>query len=172
MPLSSSMQTYKKKQACIGENGSPLPNVNRRGGNSSTPRVIYRTPSNAYVRSNFDISPERQRKLKRQRNVDNHRVADASLSSAVSNFLTLHERCVGRERTIDNSFKANFDLVFPSALLQSRSNRREHLIADEGSRLSPSEKKEDSGVSTLSGLGGLHGLAEVAFRMNTKSSNP
>lgn len=148
-----------------------------RGDNtpSSSPRIIHRTSSNGYVRGSYDISPERQRELKRQRNVDSHRKYDASLSSAVSKSLSLEERVVGRERgkqrsehrpeeqqqggksTNDGSSSSQVDLVSPSIILQTRS-RRERLIINENDRDSPSQNKDD-----YSSLSGLAALSTAAF---------
>jgi len=142
---------------------------------SSSPRIIHRTSSNGYVRGSYDISPERQRELKRQCNVDSHRKYDASLSSAVSKSLSLEERVVGRERgkqrsehrpeeqqqggksTNDGSSSSQVDLVSPSIILQTRS-RRERLIINENDRDSPSQNKDD-----YSSLSGLAALSTAAF---------
>ena len=134
------------------------------GDTSSSSRIIYRTTSNGYVRGNVDISPERQRELKRQRNVDGHtgHTSEASLSSAVRNSLSLEERVVGRERpqqqqmsnTDDKTNSHHVELISPSMILHTRS-RRERIIVDDIVRThSPSEKKEQD-YSTLSGLAAL-----------------
>ena len=63
--------------------------------------VLYRTPSNGYVRGTVDISPERRRDIKRQRSdsFSNHNTSqsfmsssDVSLSSAVRDSLTLKDQ--------------------------------------------------------------------------------
>jgi hypothetical protein len=134
------------------------------GDTSSSSRIIYRTTSNGYVRGNVDISPERQRELKRQRNVDDHtrHTSEASLSSAVRNSLSLEERVVGRERpqqqqTSNNDDKTNNshdELISPSMILHTRSRRERVIVDDNGRTDSPSEKKEQD-YSTLSGLAAL-----------------
>jgi hypothetical protein len=141
----------------------PIPSVIPHDGSSS--KVFYRTPSNGYVRGNVEVSPERQREGKRQRNVDGHirRVSESSLSSAVRNSLTLEERIVGKERqtsVVDNQFNSFAkspgrstisDLMSPSCVLQSRSRRS--MDGKDPRTASLSETKED--YSTLSGLAAL-----------------
>jgi hypothetical protein len=136
---------------------------------------MYRTPSNGYVRGTSEISPERQREIKRQRNVDGHirRVSESSLSSAVRNSLSLEERVVGRERTQQSASNAAVstvststvasssasssepELTSPSMILQSRSRRS---IDSDGRSMASSEQKED-----YSALSGLAALSTAAF---------
>jgi hypothetical protein len=139
----------------------------------SSSNFIYRTPSNGYVRGNTDISPERQREIKRQRNVDGHirRVSEASLSSAVRNSLSLEDRTVGRERqhsaasdiasnvtepTTNTDHRHAAALMSPSSILQSRSRRS--MDGKDKSR-DPFEEKKDE----YSALSGLAALSTAAF---------
>ena len=135
----------------------PLP---PRDGSS---QVIYRTPSNGYVRGQSEISPERQREFKRQRNADGHirRVSESSLSSAVQHRLTLDERVVGRERqpsvassiasSSASAASSGSDLISPSSILQSRS-RRSTDDKDKRASLKSDEKKDYSSLSGLAAL--------------------
>eukprot|EP00537_Pseudo-nitzschia_pungens_P007734 CAMPEP_0172366466 /NCGR_PEP_ID=MMETSP1060-20121228/15428_1 /TAXON_ID=37318 /ORGANISM="Pseudo-nitzschia pungens, Strain cf. cingulata" /LENGTH=717 /DNA_ID=CAMNT_0013090331 /DNA_START=184 /DNA_END=2337 /DNA_ORIENTATION=- len=121
-------------------------------------RILHRKTNNGHVRESLDVSPLRQRDLKRPRNGETQ--SDASLSSAVSKSLSLDERVVGREReqqmrqqrspgpppTAGKDSDQNSphkQLVSPSSLLQSSARTRG----------SPSGKKQD--LSTLSGLAAL-----------------
>lgn len=106
----------------------------------------------------MDVSPERQRELKRQRNVEGHtRRTSEALSSAVQNSLSLEERVVGRERVkhqsskTDDSTATHVELVSPSMILHTRS-RRARIKLNDNDRASPSEKED---YSTLSGLAAL-----------------
>mmetsp|Transcript_8973 Transcript_8973/g.17369 ORF Transcript_8973/g.17369 Transcript_8973/m.17369 type:complete len:742 (-) Transcript_8973:224-2449(-) len=130
-------------------------------------RIVHRKTSNGYVRENSDMSPSRQRELKRQRNGE--AFADASLSSAISKSLSLNERVVGREReqqqsrqhqqlqgsnTFDetDSGPPILELTSPSTMLQSCVHTRKNVV-DVSARVSPTEKKED--IFTFSGLAAL-----------------
>mmetsp|Transcript_28347 Transcript_28347/g.60768 ORF Transcript_28347/g.60768 Transcript_28347/m.60768 type:complete len:461 (+) Transcript_28347:70-1452(+) len=147
--------------------GSPPAHPPRHDGSYPT-RILYNTRKAGYVRGTSDVSPTRQRELKRRRNSDDHttRSADASLSSAVKNSLSLDERVVGRERKKQQQQKqkettsgqtqrsSSPKLVSPSAMMQSTScSRRSNVVENESGRASPTEKKED--YSTLSGLAAL-----------------
>ncbi|KAL3921791.1 MAG: hypothetical protein SGILL_002560 [Bacillariaceae sp.] len=128
-----------------------------------SPRIIYRTPSNGYVRGTTDISPERQREVKRQRNADGHvrRVSESSLSSEVRNRLSLNERGVGRERhssvasstasSSNSTGTSSSDLMSPSSILQSRS-RRSMDGKDKRASLASEEQKDYSSLSGLAAL--------------------
>ncbi|KAG7338582.1 hypothetical protein IV203_029755 [Nitzschia inconspicua] len=154
---------------------APVPSlVPPRDGSAN---IIYRTPSNGYVRGNSEVSPERQREIKRQRDSDGHirRVSESSLSSAVRNSLTLEERVVRRERQLSivsssfssaksstgssatSSSSSGSDLMSPSSILQSRSRRS---MESKDGKASPctSESKVD-----YSGLSGLAALSTAAF---------
>jgi hypothetical protein len=147
----------------------PVPSVFPADG--SAPQMIYRTPSNGYVRGNVDVSPERQREVKRQRNVDGHirRVSEVSLSSAVRNSLTLEDRIVGKERptpvlvsSSSSSAKSSIttstssDLLSPSSILQSRSRRS--MDSKDQRTMSLCQTEED-----YSRLSGLAALSTAAF---------
>lgn len=152
-------------------NGSP-PSLPLPRETSPSSRIIYRTINSSYVRCNSDVSPARQRELKRQRNGDGHttRTSDASLSSAVKHSLSLDERAVGRERekqqplqernsTGDNTNSSRrLELISPSTILQSKSCSRMNMMVESSSVGSPSEKKED-----YSALSGLAALSTAAF---------
>ncbi len=151
------------------ENGSPA--VPRRDGpsSSSSPssRIIYRNSNSGYVRGNSEVSPERQREMKRQRNEDGESVisaspqrSDVSLSSAVKNSLSLDDRVVGKERAKlqqrqESSSSGSLNLVSPSTMLQTKSYSRSSV----NGRGSPSEKKEQD----YSALSGLAALSTAAF---------
>jgi hypothetical protein len=135
-------------------------------------RVLYRTTNSGYVRSNSDVSPSRQRELKRPRKGDDHKtqISDASLSSAVKKSLSLDERVVGREREkqqlreskpasdiSSSSSSSQLELISPSTILQSMSGSRNGVVVERG-RSSPSVKKED-----YSALSGLAALSTAAF---------
>ena len=126
-------------------------------------QVLYRTPSNGYVRGQSEVSPGRQREVKRQRNADGHirRVSESSLSSAVQNRLTLDERVVGRERQASvassiassstSAATSSSDLMSPSSILQSRSRRS----MDDKDKRASSQSEEKKDYSALSGLAAL-----------------
>lgn len=176
-PASSRLSSYRPSQYSHHQHhnyhqsdGSlpTIPHPHENTASSPSSRIIYRTSSNGYIRGNFDLSPERQRELKRQRNVDGHtrRTSEVSLSSAVRNSLSLEERVIGRERKqqqqipqqqqrirdTDDYASPHLELISPSTILQTRS-RRERIIVDENGRASPSERTDD--YSTLSGLAAL-----------------
>lgn len=84
--------------------------------------VLYRTPSNGYIRGNSEMSPGRQRELKRQRSNShsNHShsfrsSSDASLSSAVRNSLSLNENGGDRESVMKEGSDAGAASVATSA---------------------------------------------------------
>lgn len=131
--------------------------------------AIFRTSSNnGHVRGTSEVSPERQRDSKRQRNVDGHTrrmTTESSLSAAIKNSLSLEERVVGRERhrgmsgdggsyNTGRSSSSSSELMSPSTILQSRSRRG----MDDSSRAKPSERRED-----YSALSGLAALSTAAF---------
>mmetsp|Transcript_15671 Transcript_15671/g.27226 ORF Transcript_15671/g.27226 Transcript_15671/m.27226 type:complete len:677 (+) Transcript_15671:229-2259(+) len=156
--------------------GRPYYGYHKMPPPDGTSPVIYRTPSNGYVRGTSEVSPERQREVKRQRNADGHirRVSESSLSSAVRNSLSLEEKPGVRERrdhtmtattsaagasgsnstTSANTNASASDLMSPSSILQSRSRRS--MDGKESS--CSSETKED-----YSALSGLAALSTAAF---------
>ena len=151
------------------DKGSPT--MPRRDGQSSTSpssRIIYRNSNSGYVRGNSEVSPERQREMKRQRNEDGESVttaspqrSDVSLSSAVKNSLSLDDRVVGKERKQqqqqESGSSGSLNLVSPSTMLQTKSfSRGASAVNDRGS---PTEKKEQD----YSALSGLAALSTAAF---------
>eukprot|EP00535_Pseudo-nitzschia_heimii_P008891 CAMPEP_0197189518 /NCGR_PEP_ID=MMETSP1423-20130617/19872_1 /TAXON_ID=476441 /ORGANISM="Pseudo-nitzschia heimii, Strain UNC1101" /LENGTH=713 /DNA_ID=CAMNT_0042641647 /DNA_START=1118 /DNA_END=3259 /DNA_ORIENTATION=- len=132
---------------------------------SPSSRILHKPTKNSHTRCKSEISPIRQKGLKRQRNGDAHttRTPDAMLSTAVENSLSLDERIVGRERekqlkdqenssTGDKNGSDLPNLTSPSTILQKKSSCRKDFLKSNG-RGSPTEKKED--YSTLSGLAAL-----------------
>ena len=112
---------------------------------SSTPIVIIQSKSNGYVRGKAEVSPERQREWKRQRNETGvvRRLSESSLSNAVKNSLTLEDRVVGQARP-------SKDLISPSGVLQSRSRRS-------------MQPKLENDIVKSDALSGLAALSTAAF---------
>eukprot|EP00533_Pseudo-nitzschia_delicatissima_P007919 CAMPEP_0116079252 /NCGR_PEP_ID=MMETSP0327-20121206/1044_1 /TAXON_ID=44447 /ORGANISM="Pseudo-nitzschia delicatissima, Strain B596" /LENGTH=666 /DNA_ID=CAMNT_0003569867 /DNA_START=342 /DNA_END=2342 /DNA_ORIENTATION=- len=122
-------------------------------------RVIYRNSNSGYVRGNTELSPGRQRELKRPRN----ETSDA-LSSAVKQSLSLDDRVVGKEREKMKKLNSNTssgssspfeNIVSPTTMLQTKTSGRS---AGHDRNSSPTETKED-----YSGLSGLAALSTAAF---------
>jgi len=123
-------------------------------------RVIYRNSNSGYVRGNTELSPGRQRELKRPRN----ETSDA-LSSAVKQSLSLDDRVVGKERekmkkrSTSNSSSGSSspfeNIVSPTTMLQTKTSGRSAVHVRNSS---PTETKED-----YSGLSGLAALSTAAF---------
>ena len=103
---------------------------------SATPPVMYRTPSNGYVRGKAEVSPERRQEWKRQRNENgiSRRLSETSLSNAVKDTLTLEEQTERHETEITS----------PSGLLQGRSQRTAQKTGE-----------TDGGYDRLAGLAAL-----------------
>lgn len=147
MPMSRRLQRPGSRQTTsLGQNGYGYPPSSPPQvipiANSTHP-IIYRTPSNGYVRGKSEVSPERRQEWKRQRNENGtlRRFSETSLSKAVKDSLSLEDRTDRHQRPEAN-------ITSPSGLMQGRSQR----ISQKDEK---DKDQKNGGLDMLTGLAAL-----------------